>query len=121
MRVMLVSESAAIREVMRTVLDLLGAEMIEEANDAQDALSKVAVFDPDLLLADWEMAGMTGVSLVRAIRLQGNSTLAILITARVEKSQVLEAIEAGVNNFVVLPFTPEFLFERISETLARAA
>lgn len=121
MRVMLVSESGATREVMRAVLDLLGAEVVEEASDAQDALSKVTVFGPDLLLADWEMPGMNGVSLVREVRRQGNSTVAILITAQVEKARVMDAIEAGVNDFVVLPFTPDFLSSRITETLARTA
>jgi len=119
MRIMLIDDSKTMRNIQRSVLKQLGYTEIEEACDGQDALSKVAAFNPDLCLVDWNMPNMDGLSFVKAYRQTNKETPLIMVTTEAEKSRVIEAIKAGVNNYVVKPFTPDLLSERITETLAK--
>ena len=119
MRIMLIDDSKTMRNIQKSVLKQLGYTEIEEACDGQDALSKVAAFNPDLCLVDWNMPNMDGLSFVKTYRQQNKTTPLIMVTTEAEKSRVIEAIKAGVNNYVVKPFTPDLLSERITETLAK--
>lgn len=119
MRIMLIDDSKTMRNIQKSVLKQLGYTEVEEACDGQDALSKVAAFQPDLCLVDWNMPNMDGLSFVKAFRQQNKNTPLIMVTTEAEKSRVIEAIKAGVNNYVVKPFTPDLLSERITETLAK--
>ena len=121
MKVMLVDDSKTMRNIQKGILAQLGYTDLEEACDGLDALSKVGAFQPELLLVDWNMPNMDGLSFVKKYREQGNKAPIIMVTTEAEKSRVVEAIKAGVNNYVVKPFTPDLLGERIKETLARAA
>lgn len=119
MRIMLIDDSKTMRNIQKSVLKQLGYTEIEEACDGQDALSKITAFQPDLCLVDWNMPNMDGLSFVKAYRQQNKATPLIMVTTEAEKSRVIEAIKAGVNNYVVKPFTPDLLSERITETLAK--
>ena len=121
MKVLLVDDSKTMRNIQKSILTQLGYTELEEACDGLDALSKVGAFQPELLLVDWNMPNMDGLSFVKKFREQGNKAPIIMVTTEAEKSRVVEAIKAGVNNYVVKPFTPELLGERIKETLARVA
>jgi two-component system, chemotaxis family, chemotaxis protein CheY len=121
MRIMLVDDSKTMRNIQKNVLAQLGFTEIEEACDGQDALSKVDAFNPDLLLVDWNMPVMDGITFVRTYRSRGKRTPIIMVTTEAEKSRVVEAIKAGVNNYVVKPFTPDALSQRVNETLAKVA
>jgi two-component system chemotaxis response regulator CheY len=118
-RVMLIDDSRTMRSVERTMLTQLGVEEIEEAEDGQDALSKIGAFRPDLVLVDWNMPVMDGLAFVKQVRARGYAMAIIMVTTESEKSKVLAAIRAGVTNYVVKPFTPEVLAERIRETVSR--
>ena len=120
MRVMLVDDSKTIRRIQRSILEQLGHTEIEEACDGQDALSRVAAFQPQLILLDRNMPNMDGMAFLRRFRQTDPETPIIMVTTEAEKSRVVEAIRAGVNNYVVKPFTPELLQQRINETLAKA-
>ena len=117
MRVMLVDDSKTIRRIQRSILEQLGYTEIEEACDGQDALSRVAAFQPSLILLDWNMPNMDGITFLRAFRQSDTATPVIMVTTESEKTRVIEAIRAGVNNYVVKPFTPDILQQRIRETL----
>ncbi|MCC6677817.1 MAG: response regulator [Phycisphaerales bacterium] len=121
MRIMLIDDSKTMRNIQKAVLTQLGHTEIQEACDGQDALSKVGAFKPDLLLVDWNMPNMDGLSFVKAFRQSNRSTPIIMVTTEAEKSRVIEAIKAGVQNYVVKPFTPDLLSQRIQETMSKVA
>lgn len=119
MRVMLIDDSKTMRNIQRAVLKQLGVTEIEEAGDGQDALSKVAAFNPDLILVDWNMPTMDGLTFVKSFRHSNKTTPVIMVTTEADRGRVIEAIKAGVNNYVVKPFTPDLLLQRIDETMAK--
>lgn len=119
LRVMLVDDSKTMRSVQRTMLTQLGIEDVEEAGDGQDALSKIGAFRPDLVLVDWNMPIMDGLQFVRQARSRGYAMPIIMVTTESEKSKVISAIRAGVDNYVVKPFTAEVLSARIEETMRK--
>jgi two-component system chemotaxis response regulator CheY len=119
MRILLIDDSKTMRNIQKSVLKQLGYTEIEEACDGQDALSKIGSFNPELCLVDWNMPNMDGLTFVKKFRETDKSTPLIMVTTEAEKARVIEAIKAGVNNYVVKPFTPDLLSERITETLAK--
>ena len=121
MKILLVDDSKTMRSIQKSVLSQLGYTEIEEACDGQDAMSKVGAFQPDLMLVDWNMPIMDGITFVRNVRQNDKTTPIIMVTTESEKSRVIEAIKAGVNNYVVKPFTPDSLSQRITETLTKKA
>ncbi len=116
-RALLVDDSRAIRDIQRGILTQLGATMIEEARDGFDALSKIGSFNPNLILIDWNMPNMDGLTLVKRLRAMGRDTPVIMVTTEAERSRVIDAINAGVSAYIVKPFTPDLLHQRIVETL----
>ena len=121
MRIFIIDDSKTMRNIQKSTLATLGHTEIEEAGDGQDALSKIDAFKPDLILCDWNMPVMDGITFVRQYRAKGMKVPIIMVTTEAEKSRVVEAIKAGVNNYVVKPFTPESLGQKVNETLARFA
>jgi two-component system chemotaxis response regulator CheY len=119
MKILLVDDSKTMRNIQKSVLAQLGHTQVEEACDGQDALSKVVACKPDLMLVDWNMPNMDGLTFVKTIRQTNKVTPIIMVTTEAEKARVIEAIKAGVNNYVVKPFTPDLLSQRINETLAK--
>ena len=121
MRVMIVDDSKTMRNIQRNVLTKLGYTELEEACDGQDALSKAGAFKPELILLDWNRPNMDGLTFLKTYRGQGHATPIIMVTTESEKPRVVEAIKAGVNNYLVKPFTPDGLSGRIKETLEKMA
>ena len=119
MKILLIDDSKTMRNIQKSVLAHLGYTAIEEACDGQDALSKVGAFQPDLILVDWNMPNMDGLAFVKAFRAGNKTTPLIMVTTESEKSRVIEAIKAGVNNYVIKPFTPDLLSQRIGETMSK--
>ena len=121
LKIMLIDDSKTMRNIQKSVLAQLGFTCIEEACDGQDAMSKVGAFAPDLILVDWNMPNMDGLTFVKTFRQTNKVTPLIMVTTESEKARVIEAIKAGVNNYVIKPFTPDLLSQRIGETLSKKA
>jgi len=122
MKFLLVDDSRTMRNIEKKVLGALPGITFLEAGDGVEALAVIAA-EPEaftMMLIDWNMPNMDGITLVHKIREKDKKTPLIMATTEAEKSRVLEAIRAGVNNYVVKPFTAESLMEKVSATLAKA-
>ena len=120
MKVLLIDDSRTMRNIQKRVLtDAFPGVEFAEAGDGLEALSVIdntpAGFD--LMLVDWNMPNMDGLTLVHKIRAADKRTLLVMVTTEAEKTRVLDAIKAGVNNYVIKPFTPEMLTDKIRGTI----
>jgi two-component system chemotaxis response regulator CheY len=120
MKILLVEDSRTMRNIQRGILAQMGYEDVEEASNGLDALSRLDDVSPDLILVDWNMPEMDGLSFVKRVRALGSDVPIIMVTTESQKKRVIEAIGAGVNNYVVKPFTPDILNQRVRETLERS-
>lgn len=120
MKVLLVDDSRTIRNIQKNVLKQIGHTDITEAADGVEALQRIGETRPDLVLIGWNMPKMDGITLVRKIRETDKDLVLIMCTTEAEKRRVIEAIKAGVNSYIVKPFTSDTLTEKINATLAKA-
>ncbi len=116
-RFLIVDDNAAMRGLVRAVLSAFGSENVFEAADAKRALSILSVEQIDIIITDWKMTPVDGLSMVRYLRDPEKSANpfipVIMLTAYAEPSRVREARDAGVTEFLVKPFSAEQLFKRI--------
>ncbi len=119
MKILLVDDSRTIRNIQKNVLAQLGFTDVIEAADGVEGLAMISDNKPDMVLVDWNMPNMDGITMVRKVREFDKATPLLMVTTEAEKSRVIEAIKAGVNNYVVKPFTAETLSEKIHQTLAK--
>jgi len=114
-RVLIADDSSTMRKIILRSLQATGIPSAVEASDGDEA---VALFKPgtfDLVLTDWNMPGKTGLEVTRQIRAQDPKVPIIMITTEAEKSRVIEAIQAGVTDYLVKPFTPDTLQEKLEK------
>jgi two-component system chemotaxis response regulator CheY len=119
-KILLVDGSRTIRNIQKNVLRQLGYTDVDEAADGLEALEAFAKCAPDLMFIDWNMPNMDGITLVRKIREIDQAVPIVMCTTEAEETRVLEAIRAGVNNYLVKPFTVESLGEKIKQTVEKA-
>jgi two-component system chemotaxis response regulator CheY len=115
MKILTVDDFSTMRRIIRNMLRQLGYNNIVEAEDGAEALSLLQREKVDFVISDWNMPNMSGLDLLKAIRADDNlkPLPVLLVTAEALKENVVEALKAGVNNYVVKPFTAETLKERI--------
>ena len=118
MKFLVVDDSATMRRIVVNSLRRIGYENSVEAADGAEALSN---FDSsvDFVITDWNMPNMSGLDFVRALRKRedGGATPILMVTTRSVREDIVQAAEAGVNNYVVKPFTPEILREKIDQAM----
>ncbi len=116
-RFLIVDDMATMRRIIRSLLEQLGYKNIDEAEDGKEALAKLKSGKYDFVITDWNMPNMTGLELVQEIRKDPDlkHLPVLMVTAEAKKENVLMAIKAGVNNYVVKPFTAETLKEKIEK------
>ncbi len=122
MRFLVVDDSPTMRRIVINALRSFGYDDIVEASDGQEALQKLeSEGNIDFVITDWNMTNMTGLELTKAIRSHPKfSNLPILmVTTRGLKEDILQALQARVNNYIVKPFTPNILKEKIEKILAK--
>jgi two-component system, chemotaxis family, chemotaxis protein CheY len=115
MHALVVDDSKTIRMLLKEQLKGLGFE-VTEAVDGRQALNRLrSMTQVDLVLVDWNMPEMDGISFVRAVRSESDySTLPMMmVTTNAELSQVSKALEAGVNEYIMKPFTMDILREKL--------
>ena len=117
MKILLVDDSATMRRIQKTQLATLGVSDIVEASDGNDAFEKLQGNMPvDLILLDWNMPVMDGFTFLKKVREDPTykAVKIVMCTSESEKSRVVEALKAGANNYLVKPFTPEALKEKLA-------
>ena len=116
MKILLVDDSLTMRRIQKTQLTNLGIKTIIEAENGDDALSKLGNNMPiDVILLDWNMPIMDGITFLQKIRADATykAVKVIMCTSESEKEKVVEALKAGANNYIVKPFTPDSLKEKL--------
>ena len=123
MRVLVVDDFATMRKIVRNILKQIGFEDIIEAEDGTAALQLIKNDKVGLVVTDWNMPNMTGLDLLREIRQnpQTSNLPVLMVTAEGLKENVMEAVKAGVSNYVVKPFTAEVLQEKIETIFKKMA
>jgi two-component system chemotaxis response regulator CheY len=119
MKIMVVDDSMTTRRIIINCLHRLGFKEIVEAENGKKAFETLTQVGADLILTDWNMPEVSGLEFVQKVRSHDNlkKTPIIMITTNSSKEEVLEALRAGVNNYIVKPFTPETLKEKILSIL----
>jgi two-component system chemotaxis response regulator CheY len=123
MKVLVVDDFATMRKIIRNILKQIGFEDIVEAEDGVVALDVLKREKVGLVVTDWNMPHMSGIDLLRAIRQAPHSANlpVLMVTAEGLTENVLEAVKAGVSNYVVKPFTAEVLQEKIENIFRKPA
>jgi two-component system chemotaxis response regulator CheY len=122
MKVLLAEDSGVMRKIIARGLHSLWVENVVEAADGAIALEKFQQANGfDLVLTDWNMPNMNGLELVNAIRGTGSKVPIMMITTEAEKGRVLEAIQAGVNDYLVKPFDQSQLQAKLERVLPQQA
>ncbi|MEQ6886915.1 chemotaxis response regulator CheY [Salicola sp. Rm-C-2C1-2] len=121
MKILVVDDFSTMRRIVRNLLRDLGFNNIEEADDGNSALPMLRNGKFDFLITDWNMPGMSGMELLQAIRADENlKNLPILmVTAEAKRDQIVAAAQAGVNGYVVKPFTAAVLKDKIEKIFER--
>jgi two-component system, chemotaxis family, chemotaxis protein CheY len=120
-RLLIVDDEFYIRKVVRTLLLAMGATDVHDAPDGASGLSAVGALDPDVVLLDWQMAGMNGTEFVRQVhspdKFRHPNVPIIMLTGHAEHSRVIEAMRLGVHEFLVKPVSGQALYERLASVL----
>ncbi len=126
MRILIVDDFSTMRRIIKNLLRDLGFTNTDEADDGNTALPKLATGRYQFLVTDWNMPGMAGIDLLKAVRADKNlaGLPVLMVTAESKREQIVEAAQAGVNGYIVKPFTAQTLkakLERIFERIESAA
>ena len=119
MKFLVVDDFSTMRRIIKNLLHDLGYPNVTEADDGKTALPMLQSGGFDFLISDWNMPGMSGLDLIKAVR--SDARLAklpvLMLTAEAKREQIIEAAQAGVNGYVIKPFTAETLKEKLDKIL----
>ena len=121
MKILIVDDFSTMRRIIKNLLKDLGFSNIQEADDGSTALPMLQQGDFDFVVTDWNMPGMQGIDLLRAIRADDKlkHLPVLMVTAEAKKEQIVAAAQAGVNGYVVKPFTAATLKEKLEKIFER--
>lgn len=121
MKILIVDDFSTMRRIIKNLLRDLGYSNTQEADDGNTALPMLKGGSFDFLVTDWNMPGMQGIDLLKAVR--ADAELAklpvLMVTAEQKREQIVEAAQAGVNGYIVKPFTAQTLKEKIDKIFER--
>ena len=120
MRVLVVDDFSTMRKIVKNILRQLGFTNIVEADDGSTAWEVLNKDNIDFIVSDWNMPNMSGIELLRKVR--GSEEYAdipfLMVTAEAQQENIIEAVQAKVSNYIVKPFTPETLGQKIDKIFA---
>ena len=121
MRVLVVDDSSTMRRIIINTLRKLGYEDTCEAGDGREALRSLVATPADMVVTDWNMPEMTGPEFVEALRAMPDLAKipVLMVTTQAAKEDVIVALRAGVNDYLIKPFTPEALKDKLLTLLAK--
>jgi two-component system chemotaxis response regulator CheY len=121
MKILIVDDFSTMRRIIKNLLRDLGFTNTDEADDGHSALPMLQSGKFDFLITDWNMPGMTGIELLKSVRADDKiaSLPVLMVTAEAKREQIIEAAQAGVNGYVVKPFTAAALKEKIEKIFER--
>ena len=122
MRILIVDDFSTMRRIVKNLLHDLGYTNTAEADDGKTAWTALQTTTFDFVVTDWNMPGMTGLDLLKKIRADARmSTLKVLmVTAEAQREQIIEAAQAGVNGYIIKPFTAVTLKEKLDKIAQRS-
>jgi two-component system chemotaxis response regulator CheY len=117
MKILVVDDMATMRRIVKNVLKQLGFPNTEEAENGQEALQKLRADTYGLVVSDWNMPVMSGIDLLRAIRADDalKTIPVLMVTAEAQQANLVEAVQAGVSNYIVKPFTAETMQDKLNK------
>ncbi|MGM0592955.1 MAG: chemotaxis response regulator CheY [Pseudomonadota bacterium] len=120
-KILVVDDFSTMRRIIKNLLRDLGFNNTDEADDGTTALPKLQGGNFDLLITDWNMPGMQGIDLLKAVRADPKlaNMPVMMVTAEQKKDQIIEAAKAGVNGYIVKPFTAATLKEKMEKIFER--
>jgi len=125
MKILVVDDFSTMRRIVRNLLVELGFSnpLIQEADDGESAIAMLRGQPFDLVVTDWNMPNMTGIDLLRAIRAEASlkGMPVLMVTAENNRDQIIAAAQAGVNGYIVKPFTADTLKEKLTKIFERIA
>jgi len=114
-RILVADDSGTMRKIIIRTLNAVGFSDIEEAADGAEAFTKFQNGQFDLVLTDWNMPNKTGLDLLKAIREVGSKVPVVMITTEGEKARVIDAMKAGVSDYLLKPFTADALKDKLEK------
>ncbi|KGK41697.1 histidine kinase [Nitrincola sp. A-D6] len=120
-RILVVDDFSTMRRIIKNLLRDLGFTNVEEADDGKTALPILKQGRIEFLITDWNMPGMTGIDLLKEVRADPelSSIPVLMVTAEAKREQIIAAAQAGVNGYVIKPFTAVVLKEKIEKIFER--
>jgi two-component system chemotaxis response regulator CheY len=117
MKVLVVDDFATMRRIVKNILKQIGFTNIVEAEDGKSALKMLQNDKFDLIMCDWNMPEMPGIELLGKVRAdeQLKGIPFVMVTAEAQKENILEAVKAGVNSYIVKPFTAEIVDQKLKK------
>lgn len=121
MKILIVDDFSTMRRIIKNLLRDLGFSNTQEADDGTTALPMLQKGNFDFVVTDWNMPGMQGIDLLKAIRAddQLKNIPVLMVTAEAKREQIIAAAQAGVNGYVVKPFTAATLKEKLEKIFER--
>lgn len=118
-KILIVDDFATMRRILKNILKQLGFTNVTEADDGSTALELLKTNSFDLIISDWNMPKMTGLDLLKNVRAapETKDIPFLMVTAEAQKQNVIEAVQAGVSNYVVKPFTADQISEKLKKIL----
>jgi len=118
-KILIVDDFATMRRILKNILKQLGFKNLVEADDGTTAWDVLESQEIDLIISDWNMPKMTGLELLKKVRAsdQYKKSPFLMVTAEAQKQNVIEAVQAGVSNYVVKPFTAEAISDKLKKIL----